>query len=200
LIVSGEEFTEGQHLQQQDVSLFSNEIRFIQTQAVSWRIQGMLFYKSTTFYLLLFTPVFILIIVLILYRRSLKLRNDRVALRTKRAQKLARKRLVQAHKFMKAKNHQAFFDEIFRTLWGYVSDRLNIPVAQLNKKNVANAFSVKNVSEHLAEEFLETLSECEYARFAPAGFENPMQETYDKAMQTIVTIEKEMRKQSSKSK
>lgn len=200
LTVSGEDFAEGQQLQHQDVSLFTDEIRFIQTQAVNWRIKGMMFYKSRAFYVLLVSPVIILIIVLILYRRSLQLRNDRVAMRTRKAEKLARKRLKHAHKLMQAGNNQAFFDEIFRTLWGYVSDRLNIPVAQLNKQNVANAFRNKNVSEHLADEFLDSLSECEYARFAPAGIENPMQETYQKAMQTIVTIEKEMRRQTSKSK
>ena len=200
LNVSGEEFPEGQQLQHQDVSLFTDEIRFIQTQAVNWRIKGMMFYKSRAFYVLLVSPVIILIIVLILYRRSLQLRNDRVAMRTRKAEKLARKRLKHAHKLMLAGNNQAFFDEIFRTLWGYVSDRLNIPVAQLNKQNVATAFRNKKVSDHLADEFLDSLSECEYARFAPAGIENPMRETYQKAMQTIVTIEKEMRRQTSKSK
>ena len=117
-------------------------------------------------------------------------------MRTKKARKLAQKRLLLAKKYLKDNNRNAFFDEIFRTLWGYVSDRLNIPVSQLNKQNVAAAFREKNVSENLAEAFLKSLSECEYARFAPSNIENPMQETYDKAMHTIIIIEKEIRKQA----
>ncbi len=200
LIVSGEEYFAGQSTQQQELLLSTDEIRFINTQIVSLRSRGELFYRSNTFYILLFSPLLLLVIFLIFYRRSLHMRNDRAALRTKKAQKLARKRLQQAQKYLKINDNKAFFDEIFRALWGYVSDRLNIPVASLNKQNVADAFREKNVSEHLADEFLKSLSECEYARFAPAGMENPMQETYDRAIQTIVTIEREIRKQSIKTK
>lgn len=201
LIVSGGEYVNGQLIRQEDISLLTEEIRYINTQSVNFRPKGTLFFNSRMFYLLIISPLLLLGMFLILYRRSLQLRNDKAALRTRKAQKLARKRLQQARKHLNENSNQAFFDEIFRALWGYVSDRLNIPISALNKQNVAAAFREKNVSEHLAEEFLKSLSECEYARFAPpAAMKDPMQETYDRALQTIVTIEKEIRRQSIKSK
>lgn len=172
----------------------ADEIRFISTQIPSWRPANVLFFKSQTFYLLLAAPILLFLIFLLLYRKHLKQKQDVSGMRTKKAKKLARKRLKQANKFLQEEKKNAFFDEIFRTLWGYVSDRLNIPVSRLNKENVAAEFSKKQVSPELAERFLKGLAECEYARFAPTGMDNPMQETYDSALATIVTLEKELRK------
>ncbi len=75
-----------------------------------------------------------------------------------------------------------------------MSDRLDIPVSRLNKENVAAAFASRQIPSELARRFLDGLHECEYARFAPATDESPMDTVYSKALDTIVAIEKELRK------
>lgn len=181
---------------QADATMFADEIRFINTQVVSWQPIGVLFFRSPGFYYWIVSPIVLLVIVLIIYRKQLKNKQDEVGMRTRKARKIAVKRLKLAHKFLKEEKNNAFYDEVFRALWGYVSDRLNIPVSKLNKDNIAEAFNQKGVSVELAEEFLAGLTECEYARFAPASLENPMQESYDKALQTIITLEKELNSSS----
>lgn len=176
-----------------DEAFLGDDIRFIKVTSFNLQPSGMLFFKSRNFYLLLASPVFLLIIFLIMYRKQLQKKNDVAGARTRRAQKIAVKRLRLAKKYLIEDKKSAFYDEIFRALWGYVSDKLNIPLAHLSKDNVAVAFRERKVSSELAEKFLEGLAECELARFSPAGNNNPMQETYHKAMETIITLEKELR-------
>ncbi len=180
-----------------ELTYLADEIRFIVTQAPSWRPANYLFFQSQAFYLLLSTPIVLFLLFLLFYRKHLKQKQDVSGMRTRKAQKLARKRLKLAYKFLQEEKKNAFYEEVFRALWGYVSDRLSIPVAKLNKENVAAAFKEKQVPLELADRFLKGLAECEYARFAPAGMDNPMQETYDKALATIVTLEKELRNKYS---
>ncbi len=180
--------------QQGEAAFLAEDIRFINTGAVSWRPMEMLFFKSQGFYVLFVSPLVLLIIFLIIYRKQLKESQDAAGMRTRKAQKLAHKRLKLAQKYLNEEKRTEFHDEIFRALWGYVSDRLNIPVSRLNKENVATAFGKKNIPGELADKFLEGLAECEFARFSPAGNDNPLQESYQTALETIVTLEKELRK------
>lgn len=180
-----------------DASFFGEDIRFIQTNVKGWRTLETLFFRSRAFYILLASPVVLLILFIIVYKRQLANKNDMAGMRIRKARKAAERRLLMAKKYLEAKETNAFYDEVFRALWGYVSDKLNIPVVQLNKENVAKIFRDKNVPVTLADKFLEGIAECEFARFSPANLENPMEESYQKALETIVTLEKELRKQSS---
>ena len=106
---------------------------------------------------------------------------------------MAQKRLKKAGHFLKSTNKGEFYDEVFRALWGYLSDKLDIQVSKLNKEAVAEEFAQREVPTELAEKFLETLNECEFARFAPGSPQSRMDETYQRAMDTLITLEKELR-------
>ncbi len=173
----------------------ADDIRFIHTHSVSWQPAGKLFFKSTPFYILLGAPAVLLLLFLVIWKRHQHMIEDKAGLRIRRARKVASRRLKSAAASLKQGKKEPFFDEIFKALWGYVSDRLNIPVSQLSKENVAAAFRSKQVPDSLAKSFLDGLQECEFARFAPKGMESPMEETYNKAMDTIVTLENELRNQ-----
>lgn len=94
---------------------------------------------------------------------------------------------------MEKKQENEFYDEIFRALWGYLSDKLSIPVSILNKENVAGAFKAKKVDQELSDNFINTLNDCEFARFAPGEKEDRMADIYQKALDTIITIERDLR-------
>ena len=103
---------------------------------------------------------------------------DVVALKRRRASKEAQKRLKKAHIFLKQKDKKAFYTEIFDALNGYVSDKLNITQAELSKELISEKFADKNVSENLANQFNEVLTNAEAALYAPAT-ESKMKEDYD---------------------
>ncbi len=172
----------------------AEDIRFIHTGSVNWQQAGEVFYRSTRFFMLAAIPILLLIIFLLLWYKHRQNIADIQGMRMKKARKVAVKRLKHAQRLLRENRKEAFFEEIFRALWGYVSDRLDIPVSRLNKENVASAFDSRQIPSGLATRFLDGLYACEYARFAPAGDESPMDTVYNKALDTIVAIEKELRK------
>ncbi len=197
LMVHGELVTDPDAPGRRPMRWQTEDIRYIHTGSVNWQSTGDLFYRSTRFFLLAALPLILLIVFLIIWKKHMQSNADVHGMRIKRARNVAVRRLKHAEKLLKANQKEAFFEEIFKALWGYVSDRLEIPVSRLNKENVAAAFSSRHIPSDLADRFLEGLYECEYARFAPAGDESPMEVTYDKALDTIVTLEKELRKNNT---
>ncbi len=175
------------------IARLANDIRFISLEEDSWQPVGYVFFRSISFYLLFIFPLLLLALFIYLMNKQRELKQDVTGQRTRKARKLARKRLKKAAAAMKNGAEDTFYDEVFRALWGYVSDKLNIPVSRLNKENVTARFRDKKVPETLANKFLEGLRTCEFARFAPAGIDVPMEDIYQKALETIITLEKELR-------
>ena len=92
-------------------------------------------------------------------------------MKTKKANKVATKRMKLAGKLLSENKKDAFYDEVLKALWGYISDKLSIPVSRLSKDNIEEKLRNHGVSEELIKEFLNALNDCEFARFAP-GDEN----------------------------
>ncbi len=196
LTVSGSSLAAGESSglgRQEEVQYLTSDIRFINNTLFSLRPMGSLFYRSTLFYLLLASPVLLFAFFLVFWRRHIRLQSDTALLRNRKAQKMAQKRLKKAGIFLKNGNSSEFYDEIFRALWGYLSDKLSIPVSRLNKEQVSDVFQQKGVQPGLAAKFMEALNECEFARFAPGSPQTRMDETYQRALDTIVTLEKELK-------
>ena len=193
LMVSGDAMSAMERGSGQTFARLANDIRFINLEGGSWQPVGYVFFRSFSFFLLFIFPLLLLVLFIYLMKKQRKLKQDVTGQRTRKARKLARKRLKKASAAMKKGEEDTFYDEVFRALWGYVSDKLNIPVSRLNKENVTARFRDKKVPETLANKFLEGLITCEFARFAPAGNDVPMEDTYQKALETIITLEKELK-------
>ena len=191
--VSGDPATARDREGVQPLARLASDIRFISLDGGTWKPVGYVFFRSFTFYLLLLIPLILLALFIFLMQKHRKFQQDITTQRTRKAGNLAGKRLRKANAAMKKGEADAFYDEVFRALWGYVSDKLNIPVSKLNKENVVSRFRDKKVPETLASKFLEGLNTCEFARFAPSGSDIPMEHTYQKAFETIMTLEKELR-------
>lgn len=180
-------------ISQEEVNYLTSDIRFIQNKVFPLKPQGSLFFRSNLYYALLLGSIALFGLFLIIWRRHIRIQGNTALMRNRKAQKMAAKRLKKAGVFMKKGSSNEFYDEIFRALWGYLSDKLSIPISKLNKEEVSLAFQGKGVSQELADKFLETLNECEFARFAPGAPEVRMEETYQRAMDTLVTLEKELK-------
>ena len=102
---------------------------------------------------------------------------------------MARRRLKQAAKYIKEDKREAFFDEVMRALWGYLSDKLSLPLSELTKDNARDKMASHDVDSDVADDFMTLLEECEFARYAPASVTSTMQEVYDKAADVIERIE-----------
>jgi hypothetical protein len=140
------------------------------------------------------TPLFIFVIVLLLLQKQAK-ENANVALRnTKRANKVAKKRLKEAQKCLRSGEKSKFYEETMRALWGYIADKLTIPVSELTKDNVQEKLISHNCDEKLITEFLACLSDCEFARFSPVVDETlSMENIYSRAAELIGELDNTLR-------
>ena len=94
---------------------------------------------------------------------------------------------------MKNKAYDHFYDEVSKALWGFFNYKFNIPYADLSKEAIQKTFMDKNINTDIADAFINTLDQCEYARFAPGDKQHAMEEVYNSALAVITKIEKALK-------
>jgi len=177
----------------EDIKYLNSDIRYIKNNPILLSLIGSCFYGSLLFFLILLLPILLFILFVIIYRKKLKENSNIALMRNKKATGVARKRLKTASAFLKANKKEPFLDEVFKALWGYVSDKLSIPISDLSKETVNEKFNQKNVQENIAQQFISTLNNCEYARFAPDDGSLTMDGIYNEAIDIITKMEKELK-------
>lgn len=170
----------------------NQDIRYIKT-ATSFSSKSTPFAKSSLFYTLLFLP-FLALIGAIAYKQIIAKRGDidLLLLKSRRAQKVAIKRLATAEQFLKANKSRPFYDEISRAMLGYVCDKLSIPLSELTKDNVQQKLkSLQVKTEHISD-FMSIIKITEMALFAGMDNSTAMEETYQKSVKVISEIEEDL--------
>ena len=179
---------------QQDLQELSRDIRYIKTGNV--RQQGIdeFFFGSTAYWITLAIIAFVFISLFVIFRQRAIENANVTKRRAGKANKVATKRLKKASKLMADNKPGEFYDEVLRALWGYVGDKLNIPVEQLSHDNISQRFSERGVGEETIAQFIGALDECEFERYAPGDPKGNMNKVYEKAMTAIEQIEGTMKR------
>ncbi len=185
--------TYGGMVRQEGIQIIGTDIRHIKLPPYQFRPLGTFFFRSNTYYLLLLIPVLLFAVILIVWRKQMKMRSNTNLMKTRRATKVAKKRLKVAHRFMKEGKESDFYNEISRALWGFLSDKLNIPAASLSMENVRNRMKAGKASEQTINQFIDALSQTEYTRFAPGSKSENMDKIYNSAIEIISKIENELK-------
>ncbi len=173
----------------ENVKFLGNDIRYLKINKVSFVPVEEMFFGTFIYYMCYLFPGVLFIVFFIIYRKQVKENSDLALVRTKKANKMAVRRLKNAGRFLKENQKEAFYEEVLRALWGYLSDKLNIPQAQLTKDNVENELVKYGVSESLIKEFIDILNTCEFARYAPAQTSDAMDKLYTQTVEAISKME-----------
>ncbi|KAA6337493.1 hypothetical protein EZS27_014428 [termite gut metagenome] len=173
----------------EDVKILGEDIRFINLNNVTLHTKGQFFFGSMAYWLFYLIPGLAFIIFCIVYRKQAAENANVVKMRTKKANKVATKRLKLAGTLLAEGKKELFYDEVLKALWGYISDKLNIPVSTLTKDNIEDKLKERGVDDALIKVFLDTLNECEFARFAPAADNQAMDNVYSSALEVIGKME-----------
>lgn len=152
-------------------------------------ISAHLYVRNGLFWLWYIVPTLALIACAIIYRRQLKSAADVVGTRMRKAGKVAAKRLKKAAACIKSGNREKFYDEMLVALWGYVGAKLNIPVSELNRQNVADKLSAAGASDDSVNEFVAVLDDCEFAKYAPQSGDAELKSVYERGAHIIETLE-----------
>ena len=134
------------------------------------------------------------ILLLVVFRRRAIERANIAGQRAGKANKVATKRLKQANRLMQAGKSGEFYDEVLRALWGYVGDKLNMPVEQLSRENISQQLLSHSVEQSVIDQFLGALDECEYARYAPGDPDATMEKIYTSASDVINELDSAIKK------
>jgi uncharacterized membrane protein len=179
----------------EDIKYIGNDIRYIKKNDFTLVKSSAVFFSSMFYWILFLLPIIIFILFVIIWRKKIKENSNIALMKTKKATKVARKRLQTANNYVKTNNSGAFYEEVFKALWGYLSDKLNIPLSDLSKETVSDAMIKIGVTEKTSSRFIETINNCEFARFAPGGNTTAsMDSIYSEAAEIITVIEKEINK------
>ncbi len=134
-------------------------------------------------------PALLMAALLIYYRKQLRERADVRLMRTKRASKVAQRRLKQARSSMGRGDRTAFYADLLSAMWGYLSDKLSIPVSELDKENIQVELQNYGVDDELQQATLSLLDKCEFAQYAPELAGTDMAPVLDEAATLIGRLE-----------
>ena len=179
--------TPGVYTAKEDIQRLGSDIRYIETQPLDPVYkQG----KGLTglWWLWYLVPAVLSLLLFILFRKQISDNADLTKVRYRKANKVAQKRLKTAKKLMTSGQDAAFYEEIERAAWTYLSDRLSIPQANLTKENISGILRDKGVSEERIEEVTTVLSTAEFARYAPSAA-GSKEELYDATAKLIDNLE-----------
>lgn len=174
------------------IKFLGKDIRFIKTGEALAR-QNKLFFGSPSFYLLYIALLAIFAALYAWLKKHRKNSQNVVLMRNRKANKAAKKRLRNSAQLLKMGNAQGFYDELLRAMWGYLSDKLNIPVAELSRESAREAFAERSIEEPYIETFLSVIDECEFARYAPSSGRKEMAQLYRDAAGVISKLEQRVR-------
>ena len=174
--------------QKEDLSVLAEDIRYIKRGDSKPISPTSHFFASATYWLIYGGAILLFIILAVVFRSRIKANADIARQRGRKAGKQASKRLKKARGLMKNQSAGEFYEELLHALWGYVADRLNINVAELNRDNVAERLQAKGCPQETIDDFLSVLGDCEFARYAPGDPNENMDKMYQRAESIINQI------------
>lgn len=173
----------------ENVKVLGQDIRFIKLGDTKLMPKGDVFFGTVGYYLWYIIP-FVLFVGLVVFFRKQAAENANVAkVKTKKANKVATKRMKLAGKLLAENRKNEFYDEVLKALWGYISDKLSIPVSQLSKDNIEAELAKYGVADDVIKDFINALNECEFARYAPGDENEAMDKVYTTSVEAISKME-----------
>ena len=176
----------------EELRFLGKDIRYIYTRPVRLKRAGYTLFD--TWFFRLFYPVLFLLFVLFVtvYRRHRRVMGDQQRVRNRKANKVARKRLKVAGQHLKQGDRAGFYEEVLKAVWGYLSDKMLLPLSDLTRDTAARALGERGVSKDLIERLIRVIDQCEYARYAPEGASGGMDKLYEETVEIISELEQKL--------
>lgn len=182
-----------QGLAKEDIKLLNQDIRFIKTKTFHLHRKDSFLMHSPVYYL--FYAALIIVFVLLLWNRNriIKQNADLAVVRLRRADKYARRRLKSSAGLLTQGNSESFYVELLGALWGYLSDKLEIPVASLSKDAAGYALQEKGVEKELTDHLFSVIDTCEMARYAFDSGDIDRNKLYREALEAITRLQQKLK-------
>jgi hypothetical protein len=173
----------------EDVKYLGKDIRFIKSDPGELTRSETLLVTKRSYHSAFAFSVLAFLAILFIRREHVKRNSDISLVRNRKAGKIAVKRLKNASACLRNSQLDMFYDEILKAIWGYLSDKLSIPVADMTRSRITETLTEKGIAEDTISSLNEILDKCEYARFAPSSSGTEAAFIYDGASQFIKSVE-----------
>lgn len=181
----------------EELKFVGQDIRYIKSENENnSKPKGAFLLGSLMFYVLILLPLLLFIAFVMYAQKQMRENNDLVLSRNKKANKMALKRLQHSSVLLKKNDKEAFYEEVLRALWGYLSDKLSLPVAKLSRENASTLLSESNVNEETISQIVGIIDTCEFARYSPSAGSSEMDKLYHQAIETITSLEGQIKKKA----
>ena len=177
----------------EDVRLLGNDIRFIKLGKSGLRASEKPAIFSTGYFVAVLSMMALALGAYVIIARRQRERKNVVLVRGKRANKVAVQRFRAAERYMKEENRHAFYEEMLKALWGYMSDKFNIPVANLTKEYVREELQKRGIAPEEAARYTSIISQCDEAQYSPIASAQ-MNEVYAEGINIVSHIESHIKK------
>ena len=178
----------------EDVTPLAKDIRYLYTGSVKLQPESRPWFGTLPFWMLFLIPLIIAAILFIYFRKHVKENADLAFVKTKKANKVAQKRLRLALKYLEEGKKNQFYEEVMKAVWTYLSDKLVIPVAELKKDNIRLKMNEKGMEKEVTDNFTNILNTCEYASYAPDSGRQEMGNLYGETVDAISRMEEHFKK------
>lgn len=182
-------FTDKEALQ-----MLNQDIHFIKTGNMHLQKSPSIIWGSLGYWMWYILPALFFIIFVIINRKQARENANVTLMKTKKANKVATRRLKAAGKYLKEHQKEAFYSEVLQAVWGYLSDKLSLPLSELTRDNVAAELAKYGASEELITRFMEILDTCEFAQYAPSQSDSAMDKLYEETIDAIGKMENTVKK------
>ena len=172
----------------EDVKYLGKDIRFIDSSTGGLKKSGNLIISKRLFLTVYGLAFIVFVAVLVIRREHIRRNADINTVKNRKAARVAGKRLAKAERCLKEGLTDNFHEEILRALWGYLSDKLSIPVSDLTRASATYVLMEKGIDDEQINNLSSVLDKCEYARYAPVPAESDAG-IYESAMHFIKHVE-----------
>lgn len=183
-----------------DVQNLGSDIRFINIKKSELTGKGTFFVGTASFWIITMVLVILAVLCWAIFRKMAARKADVAGTKNRKATKMAMKRLHLAGTFLKQNLYTAFYEELHKALLGFVSDKLNMPAAELSRDRISESLAERGVAQESIDTFIGILDACEFARYAPDAGNEAMTAHYNSAIQTISSIDSNMKTAKPSSK
>lgn len=180
------------YVSKEELRLLGQDIRYINLGEAKYH-KGAYLYGTVVYWMWYILPFAAFLVIIIVYRKQAVESANIAKVKTKKASKVATRRLKVAKQKMQQNDKAGFYDEVLKALWGYLGDKLCMPVSELSKENIAAKLSECQVSEELVGECIALVGDCEFARYAPSLSGSSEEDIYNRTDELMDNLENAIR-------
>ena len=178
----------------EELKVLAKDIRYIKTGDFELKKDQHPIFGTIVYWLYYLIPTVLFVLYILINIKRAKLNSNLELLKNKKANKVASKRLKIAATYLKTYNKDKFYAEVLKTMWGYISDKLTIPLSELSRENVSNELRGYGASDELVAKIMEIIDSCEFAQYAPSQSNEIMDQLYKESVSVISEMESIVKK------